>query len=193
MGIGFGKRTLVAAGAIVLLGLAWITAAAQTPEEELPAALREEIRKLGPSARLVGEGDLDRQNCSPRPSPGLVVDDFNGNGRKDHAALVLTGVTRKPPQPGPRGPGVEVELLLLVLLDGDAAALQIVQRFWLRPAAAVRYIIAVQPPAALTELNGPGKVTLKQPGIMLVYCEAATTVYYWSPRKRRFDSIVVRG
>jgi hypothetical protein len=80
-----------------------------------------------------------------------------------------------------------------VMLDGDAGSLQTVQRFWLRPGAAVRYVIAVQPPAALTELNGPGKITLKQSGIMLVYCESGTTVYYWSPRKRRFDSIVVRG
>lgn len=186
-------RALLATGAIVLLGLASITAVAQAPEEELPAPLREEIRKLGPTARIVSEADLDPQNCSPRPSPGLAVDDFNGNGRKDHAALVLTGVTRKPPQPGPRAPAVEVELLLIVMLDGDAASLQTVQRFWLRPGAAVRYVIAVQPPAALTELNGPGKVTLKQSGIMLVYCESGTTVYYWSQRKRRFDSIVVRG
>jgi hypothetical protein len=185
--------SLVAVGAIVLLGLVWTSAAAQPSEEELPAGLREEIRKLGPSARIVGEGDLDRQNCSPRSSPGLVVDDFNGNGRKDHAALVLTGATRKPPQPGPRSSGVEVEIVLLVMLDGDAAGIQVVQRFWLPPASAARYVIAVQPPASLVEFNGPGKITLKQPGIMLVYCEAAATVYYWSPRKRRFDSIVVRG
>lgn len=186
-------RTLGLAGAIVLLGLAWSAAVAQMAEEELPAALREEIRKLGPTARIVGEGDLDRQHCSPRPSPGLVIDDFNGNGRKDHAVLVLTGVTRKPPQPSPRAPAVEVELLLLVMLDGDAATLQPVQHFWLRPAAAARYVIAVQPPAELTEFNGPGRVTLTQSGIMLVYCESGTTVYYWSPRKRRFDSMVVRG
>jgi hypothetical protein len=186
-------RTLAFIGALALSGLTWTGAAAQAPEEELPAGLREEIRKLGPSARIVGENDLDRQSCSPRPSPGLVVDDFNGNGRKDHAALVLTGASRKPPHPTPRSSGLEVEIVLLVMLDGDATSAQVVQRFWLPPASAARYAISVQPPASLVEFNGPGKVTLKQPGIMLVYCEAGMTVYYWSPRKRRFDSIVVRG
>lgn len=193
MGTTFGTRTLALAGLLLLLGLAPLTAAAQSSEEELPAAVREEIRKLGPSARVVGEGDLDRESCSPRTSPGLVVDDFNGNGRKDYAALVLTGATRKPQQPGARDSGVEVEIVLLVILDGGVASPQIVQRFWLPPASAARYVITVQPPAALVEFNGPGKITLKQPGITLVYCEAAATVYYWSPRKRRFDSLVVRG
>jgi hypothetical protein len=106
VGHGFGKGLPAAFGAIVLLAWAASGALAQAPEEELPAALREEIRKLGPTARVLGEADLDHQHCTARPSPGLVVDDFNGNGRKDHAGLVLTGVTRKPPQPGPRAPAL---------------------------------------------------------------------------------------
>ena len=192
MGIGFGARAAITAATIMFVGLGWIIAAAQSREDELPPGLRQEIRKLGPTARIVGESDRDPK-CSPRPSPGLAVDDFNGDGRKDYAVLVLTGATRKPPQPGPRSPAVEVEIVLLVMLDGDAAGIQTVQRFWLPPGSVARYVIAVQPPASLVEFNGPGKVTLKQPGIMLVYCDSATTVYYWSPRKRRFDSIVVRG
>jgi hypothetical protein len=180
-------------GFTLAVGLVATNAAAQVPEEVLPSAVRDEIRKLGPSARMVGEGDFDRERCGPLTDPGLVVADFDGDGRKDYAVLVRTGMIR-PPQPGSRASGLEVEVALLVVLDAEGRwPPQIVQQFWLPPALAARYLITVQPPAVLVEFNGPGKVTLRQPGIMLMYCQAAATVYYWSPRKRRFDSIVVGG
>jgi hypothetical protein len=159
--------------------------AEQAAEDRLPVALRKEIQKLVPSGHIVLPRDVNVESCGPKSDPGVVVGDFNGDGRNDYGILLRSEART------PRDEGAFVQLSLVVFFDVEGRWQRaFMNRFQVAEGLASRHVIALQPPATLQESDGPRKVSLKHPGIAWVYCEAGVRVYYWSPRKGAFDSIV---
>jgi hypothetical protein len=160
----------------------------RAPEDRLPVALRKQIQELVPSGHIVLPRDVTVESCGPKSDPGVVIGDFNGDGRNDYAILLRSDA------PTSRKEGAFAELSLVIFLDLEGRWQRVfMNRFRVAEGLASRHVITLQPPATLQESDGPRKVSLKHPGIAWVYCEAGVRVYYWSPRKGAFDSIVTSG
>jgi hypothetical protein len=189
------KQCAISVGVtLLLLALAGANEASHNGhglENHVPATLWSEVRKVSPSARIVVPSQIDIASCGPQTEPGLVSADFNGDGSTDYALLLRTGRTRTIREGRGRDKSELSELILVVFTAADSRWQRVLtNRFWVPSPTASRYVIKLQPPGTLRGIGSEKKVTLANPGIVLVYCEAIATVYYWSGKKRAFESVV---
>lgn len=184
---------IVAAGTVIL---AVLISPASNHE---PAAstigdprLEAEIRRIYPNARLVEPADVDAPCRSA--SPGLVVADFNGDGRPDVAVLLRSGR----PRPARTEDGreyTEEQFWFVVLLDVGGRLRRAHLEHWWGVSSPGRNALELMRSGVVDEWPGvehrARRVRLKNPGVVLIYCEASAVVYYWSPSRNRFSKLVI--
>src|SRR5262249_9086775 len=151
-----------------------------------------EVRRIDPNARLVEPADVDPPCRSV--SPGLVVADFNGDGRPDFAGLLRSGR----PRPGRTEGGreyTEEEVWFVGFLGGGGRLRRGHLEHWWGVSAPGRSALTLMRPGVVDEWPGvehrARRVRLKNPGVIRIYCEASAVVYYWSPSRNRFSKLVI--
>ena len=141
---------------------------------------------------------LDTASCGPQKyHPGWVKADFNGDGRLDHAVLLVIenkeGI----------GMGKRYDLDLVVLWQDKPGVYRtelvekLVENSGAVPSTTIKELMTTsiyiqkQPEGVVQESAAVGdrKVNLISPGILLVSCEQWARVYYWDRTANRFAEI----
>lgn len=120
------------------------------------------------------------------PVPFHVTGDFDGDGLRDHAWILI----------GEENDGFG----LFVFLGRRNARPQIVKVFSANGCCAQAYALALVPPGRHKTFCGrqadcspgePKSVTLKYPGFEFMTLGTASGLYYWSPSAKGFRSVTV--
>ena len=157
---------------------------AKWPRTQVPPALQQAIRKLSPSASVLQPSEVDAEGCDPVPrTPGLVLADFNGDGLQDAAVLLKMRIKPEVKKFNDREYR-EVDMLFAIFLnDGQGGYLvRQVDKFPdIHPF--IGAVIQVEKPGRVKGMGG--EVTLKNPGVVLGFCEKSAGLYYVQGTKVR--------
>jgi hypothetical protein len=120
------------------------------------------------------------------PVPFHVSGDFDGDGAVDHAWILI--------REGRDGFG------LFVALGRRNGGPRVIEVFSYDECCAQRYALSLVPAGKHLTICGrgaecspgePKSVTLKHPGFEFITLGAASGLYYWSPRAKKFQSVQV--
>jgi len=146
----------------------------------LPPGVSSAIEKAIPGATVVTLEDIDAKACSPVPSsPGIVQGDFNGDNHPGFAVLLRAGETGKIVDWQGRKLK-EIRYAFAIFLSDGKSGFQ---------TKLVRRFIDFAPLGAFIDLKAPGKVrnrdenrdvVIRNPAVILVFCEKSASVYYIS-------------
>jgi hypothetical protein len=152
---------------------------AQTLAPQAPS-VRAAIEKAFPGSTIVTTADVDSGECDPVPgSPGYVPADFDGDGRGDFAVLLKVGETGKVvPWQGKQLK--ETRYALVMFLDDGLGGFTVKRlhsfvQFWPVMAFIDRVTGKV---SGLGDERRGAEITLRDPGVSLVFCGKSAVVYY---------------
>lgn len=164
---------------LVLAGVAVPSAhSAQSRNATLPENLEIAISKVAPRSTVVSAKEVDATACQPvGDSPGLVRADFNGDGREDYAVLLKTRVSIE--ETVWQGKSLREARFLFVWFLNDGAG-------GFRPRVIRRYddfvptavVIDLQPAGKIRHRETHKDVQVRNPAVMLSFCEKSATTYY---------------
>lgn len=168
---------LLIAGAVIS-----VTASPISWGDELAAhtedaqSLQVAISKISPGATIPRADQVDDRECYLTSSPGLVRADFNGDGREDVAALLITRIADK----GKVWDGREFRkadfLLALFINDGKGGyRVREVDRITNRVPAAI--VLSVAPAGKVRSLEKGNESVLQNPGLVIQFCGKSSTAY----------------
>ena len=154
------------------------------PATQVPPALQRAIGKAYPNASVLQPSEVDAESCDPVPkTPGLVLADFNGDGRQDAAALLKVRIAPELLRFDDKEYRRADIVFAIFLNDGKGGYLvrQIDKFEHMVPFAFA--VLELRKPGRVTGLEG--SVTLRNPGVMLGYCEKSAGLYYVQGTKVR--------
>lgn len=161
----------------------------ETNDGEAPNTARDElqvfIRNLHPDAKILQLKDMDLESCGQlNMHPGLVDGDFNGDGRKDYAALLkIGGVKEEKEWEGKVWKLIDMWFVVF-LGDGQGRFKNItIDQFETLLPSGVG--ISIQPPGIVREWDSDRTIKLRNPGIQRFFCEKSAAVFYWDGEKFR--------
>ncbi len=146
-----------------------------------PAGLLAAIKAIRPDARLLEKSELDEGACGRgRPQPGIVEADFDGNGVKDYATLLVVGDPRKTEKELNGKQWQRFELWLVVFMgqsDGQFKPVTLDKmQGWIPSSRGLR----LQKAGSSRLADSRRRVWLRHPGFALYACEQYAVIYYWS-------------
>lgn len=179
------------AGAVLLLTLGLDPASSIAAD--VPTDLREAIVALAIDATVRPRppaGDI----CVPEGGghPGYVAADFNGDGRKDYAAILEGRVIKRVERIGNWEWPVRDYWFVIFLGEADRRFRPTVLDRW-ESTPTDRYL-QLQPAGIVLEFSADvdelAVVVLKHPGVVEIVCEKAATTYFWDDATGSFRSLI---
>jgi hypothetical protein len=122
--------------------------------------------------------DVDLSSCpSAGNAPGIVANDFAGNGRRDYAVLVKTKVAKEETIWQDKKLREASLALVLFVDDGDGKyTRRILKRF--DDFVPVGAMVKVQPPGAVVDRESNKRVAIPHAAVTLILCEKSAMTYY---------------
>jgi hypothetical protein len=164
--------------------LCW-TLSAQSDDIPAPESVSAAVEKTIPGATVVTVDDINAKSCGSLPkSPGLVTGDFNGDGRRDFAALLKGHSTGKLVHWEGKSL-VETEFAFAIFLDDGHGGFKpaYVRRF--KDLLPILAYIDIMPPGHVKGTGEKPGIALKNSAISFVNCEKSEAVYYVSGERVR--------
>lgn len=182
---------------VLSMGLAALThsSALQARDtDESPVALTSQatamLKKNFPDMKQVQAKNINRTSCKlhKQSEPGLVMKDFNGDGIKDYAVLLIsTAVKRAVKWEGKDWPVHDVALVVLMGKKDDTFDFKTL--YAQEDSLPTIYYIRPQPKGELREV-GTGKVIkIHNYGVTLSACEKFAVVYFFDGSQFRMVGI----
>lgn len=145
------------------------------PPYDVPPELRVALATLSPGSEIVQAEDVDRNVCGPTRSPGLVMADFNGDGRGDFAVLLKIYANRTV-----ENPTSKPSRLWFVVLLADAMGVP-------RPVSVQSLDLGLLnrtrlEPGALAERQATGDAKTaapRRPVVIRRICKKSASLFYW--------------
>jgi len=155
----------------------------------IPQQLQAAIKVVHRNARVITRSDVDWTSCGSPEADQIITADMNGDGRLDYAALLR--LPTKTTAQGERENGTAGAVWLVVFVgrpDGSYKPI-VLDRHGDRSAGLVDITIALRLPGVVKEIRSGRKITLTLPGIERLWCERSGTVFFWSKKAGRFESL----
>jgi hypothetical protein len=163
-------------------------------EAERHSRMNSILRRTWPGVRTLKPTDVSfTSGCRPKHDPVLVEADFNGDRQTDYACFIVRTYAERNATLLHEKRGRK-EVWLAILLSTDKKGhyrLLYLMRVGKEGAAHDTYV-EVRSPGILRRREGGEhveSVSIRHPGVSLVFCERATRVYYWDTKKRKFTWI----
>jgi hypothetical protein len=165
--------------ALVALVLLAHRASFSAERTSLTPAMVSAIRRIAPDALVLAIADVDANNCDNIPAdPGLVVADFNGDGRPDFAVLVKTGVSGNGASSEGRNPRLVKYAFAIFVNDGNGGFVaKRVQRF--EDQVPLAAFIESQSAGTIRDRDTGKHVTIRNPAVALVFCDKSVSLYHF--------------
>jgi hypothetical protein len=156
---------------------------AEGADPTLPESLKVAVRTVARAAVLVSPRQVDATACAPvGRSPGVVRADFDGDGRDDYALLLKTRDTGKVTIWEGKALRQAEFAFAFFLADGSGGfKARVVQRYL--SYLPTSEVIQLQPAGRIRQMETNRTITLKHPGVTLVFCEKSATTYYLAAGK----------
>jgi hypothetical protein len=164
---------------------------ANARDVSIPPSLQAAIKTVQPQARIITRADIDWQSCGLPEADQIVNTDLNGDGFADYATLLFV------PTSGSRTTGALWLVVFLGRRDGSYKAVVldrhktvVLDRHGDRPSTGLLGItIRLQAPGVVEEVPSGRHISLTLPAVQRVWCERSSTIFFWSNKARRFQSV----
>jgi hypothetical protein len=159
--------------------LCW-TSSAQSDDVPAPGSVSAAIEKRIPGATIVTRDDINEKSCGRLPkAPGLVTGDFNGDGRKDFAALLKVRSTGKLVHW--EGKLLEeTEFAFAIFLEDGHGGFKPAYLRRFKDLLPILSYIDIMPPGNVKGIGEKPGLVLRNSAISFVNCEKSEAIYYVS-------------
>jgi hypothetical protein len=171
-------------------------AAPGTDDPTLPPDAARALRAAYGAFTIVSDSDVNSEECDPRepggPPRGLVIADFNGDGRTDYAVLVRMGPGKNVEKAAGRAFTL-YDAAFVVLLGEPSGGFTRISLWNHDMWIPINLVVGLAAPGVIREHGSAGDrtVELKNPGITVDICGKTTEVLYWNDVKKSFDSVTI--
>lgn len=148
-------------------------------QSKLTPAMTSAIQHISAGAAPLTEASIDAKNCGNiPPTPGFVVADFDGDGRKDFAVLLKT---EKPGRmvewEGRKVPLANYVFAILVDNGKGGFTAKLIERF--EDNCPLAAFLEPQAPGAIRDRDTGKEVTIQNPSVTLLFCDKSAAVYHF--------------
>lgn len=144
-----------------------------------------------PGSKIARSRDFDKEECgSAVGNPGLVEADFNGDGFKDFAVLLIGKTKQIVEWQGKNLKLMEVKLVAFLKNDQGRFQSFLIERMDEYYPLSLK--IELQTPGEIQEFlpsSEARSVKLKHPSILRHFCGKSSGVFYWDEKKKNFQQI----
>lgn len=171
------NRHLVFAFVTLIALLNPVLLKAQQKGPVIPEALVAAMKKVVPGASLVAPRDVDEAACAPiGQTPGFLHADFDGDGRKDYAALLKKETGKEKTWEGRTLREARFSFVLFMDDGRGGYKPRVIRRYLDFIPTAV--VLELQPAGNVRHRETRKNVNLPNPGVTLSFCEKSATTYY---------------
>jgi hypothetical protein len=171
---------MMRANSACLVGLAVLFSAPSPSIEKASwsSAMSLAIQQVVPGATIVAAADIDMTECDQVPdSPGIVVADFSGDGRKDVAFLAKTGETGKVVKWQGRDLKMTRYVFGVLVENGKGGfSKKLLRRF--EDYAPIAAFIDVQTAGIVRDRDTGKDVKLRKSAVALIFCGKSAELFH---------------